>query len=77
MFNDLPEIVQKQILHYLTTDNFKAAKNLHDNWLKHQTEKNQGIQKSLEKNAKKARELRKETKFLSEKLINRLLTLDS
>jgi hypothetical protein len=33
MFADLPMPIQQQILSYLATDNFKAAKALHDHFL--------------------------------------------
>jgi len=33
MFADLPKSLQNQILNYLETDNFKAAKQLHDDWI--------------------------------------------
>jgi hypothetical protein len=36
MLRDLPEFVQKQVLHYLKSDNFTAAKALHDAWLRHE-----------------------------------------
>ena len=36
MLRDLPEFVQKQVLHYLKSDNFTAAKSLHDAWLRHE-----------------------------------------
>lgn len=34
MFEDLPHFVQKQVLYYLSTDNFTAAKALHDTWMR-------------------------------------------
>jgi hypothetical protein len=33
MLMELPEPVQKQVIYYLETDNFPAAKRLHDLWL--------------------------------------------
>jgi len=34
MFTDLPQIIQQQILQFLETNNFLAAKELRDSWLK-------------------------------------------
>lgn len=36
MLKDLPEFVQKQVLKYLESGNFRAAKSLHDAWISHQ-----------------------------------------
>lgn len=33
MFNELPETVKQEILHYLETNNFVAAKKIRDDYL--------------------------------------------
>lgn len=39
MFKDLPDFVQKQVLNYLSMDNYSGAKALHDAWIRHSTHK--------------------------------------
>lgn len=34
MYSHLPEAIKAQILRYLTTNNFTAAKQIYDQWLK-------------------------------------------
>lgn len=39
MLRDLPEFVQDQVLYYLESNNFSAAKSLHDAWMRHGSNK--------------------------------------
>lgn len=36
MYEDLPQYLQERVRHYLLTDNFPAAKAIHDNWIANQ-----------------------------------------
>jgi hypothetical protein len=33
MFGYLPEAIKQQVIYYLKTDNFRAAKEIYDTWL--------------------------------------------
>lgn len=36
MLSQLPDYIQKEVLHYIQNNNFTEAKAIHDNWLKSQ-----------------------------------------
>jgi hypothetical protein len=33
MYANLPDVIKQQVLRYLSADNFKAAKEIHDEWI--------------------------------------------
>lgn len=51
MFAVLPKSLQDQVIHYMQTDNFRAAKELHDDYFNSQDAGSSKINDELEESA--------------------------